>query len=675
MQRNSRETTAGSIETQRNSRETTAEASTPRPRPTTRAVAFGNLSSPPQKMPEEATRGRNLRKTTAGASKCNGIRAKTQREHRNATEFARNHSGSVETKAPSHTARRCGRQPKWPPQERPEEATRGRTSRQTTGGASKCNGIRTKPQRQHRNAMQFTRNHSGSVETKDPSHRARRCGWQPKWPSQKSNLSGPPRRGLKRPREAGIRTKPQREHRNATEFARNHSGSIETQRNSRETTARASKPRTRCTARTVAVGNLSRPPRRRLKRPREAGICAKPQREHRNATEFAGDHSGSIETQRNSRETTAGASKPRPRLTAHAVAVGNLSGPPRRGLKRPREAGIRAKPQGEHRNATEFARNHSGSIETQRNSRETTAGASKPRPRPTAARAVAVSNQFLYSERKNPIAQALFGEKRKRKRESKRKRKRTRKRTRKIKKKKEKDKEKEIEKEKERKKEKEQEKEQEQEQEQEQEKENKRTREQENKRTREQENKRAREQENKRTRDKRTREQENKRTREQETKKTRTQEHKNTRTQEHRNKKRKRKSPPTPPVEFWVSQNNKTMFLIGNTTTLPFTGRLATLVRFAETLRGWRASITQQESDLRCVLKQVKPRPWHLLRKSDLFPASSKHSSFLTPTLLKRGQIQPKVKNHPLALLNRSNPPPSPFKKTRSPTPIPSKQG
>ena len=59
----------------------------------------------------------------------------------------------------------------------------------------------------------------------------------------------------------------------------------------------------------------------------------------------------------------------------------------------------------------------------QRNSRETTAGASKrnairakpqrerrnqgPVPPP---RAVAVSNQFLYSERKNPIVQALFGE-------------------------------------------------------------------------------------------------------------------------------------------------------------------------------------------------------------------------------------------------------------------------
>ena len=124
--------------------------------------------------------------------------------------------------------------------------------------------------------------------------------------------------------------------------------------------------------------------------------------------------------QRNSRETTAGASKRkkarakpqrerRNQGPARAVAVGNLSGFPRRGLKRPREAGICAKPQGERRNATEFARNHSRSIETQRN-RETTAGASKPRPRPTAVRAVAVSNHFLYSERKNPIVQALFGE-------------------------------------------------------------------------------------------------------------------------------------------------------------------------------------------------------------------------------------------------------------------------
>ena len=89
------------------------------------------------------------------------------------------------------------------------------------------------------------------------------------------------------------------------------------------------------------------------------------------------NHSGSIETQRNScettagaskrnriRETTAGASKRRPRPTACAVAARNLSGPPaeeaRAGQKRP-----------------ESARNHSGSIETQRNSRETTAGASK----------------------------------------------------------------------------------------------------------------------------------------------------------------------------------------------------------------------------------------------------------------------------------------------------------
>ena len=103
MQRNSR----GSIETQRNSRETTAGTSKPRPRPTARAVAVGNLSGPPQKRPEEATRGRNSRETTWGASKCNGIRAKPQREHRNATEFARNHSGSIETKAPSHRRARA----------------------------------------------------------------------------------------------------------------------------------------------------------------------------------------------------------------------------------------------------------------------------------------------------------------------------------------------------------------------------------------------------------------------------------------------------------------------------------------------------------------------------------------------------------------------------------------
>ena len=282
--RNSRETTqrehrnatefarshSGSIETQRNSRESTAGASKPRPRPTARRCGQQPNKWPAQKRPEEATRGRNSRETTAGASKCNGIRAKPQRQHRNATEFARNHSGSiemqrnsrettagaskrngirakpqrerrnqgpvpprvplrsatykwppekrpeeatrqagirvemqrtsrettvgaskrngiprnhsgsVETKAPSHRARRCGRQPKWPPQKRLEEATRGRNSRETTGGASKCNGIRAKPQREHRNATEFARNHSGSVETKAPSHRrARRCGQQP----------------------------------------------------------------------------------------------------------------------------------------------------------------------------------------------------------------------------------------------------------------------------------------------------------------------------------------------------------------------------------------------------------------------------------------------------------------------------------------------------------------
>ena len=127
---------------------------------TARTVAVGNL-----RRPREA-----------------GIRAKPQREHRNATEFRRNHSGSVETKTSSHRcARRCRRQPKSPPpQKRPEEATRGRNSRETTAGASKCNGICAKPQREHRNATEFARNHSGSVETKAPSHRrARRCGQRP----------------------------------------------------------------------------------------------------------------------------------------------------------------------------------------------------------------------------------------------------------------------------------------------------------------------------------------------------------------------------------------------------------------------------------------------------------------------------------------------------------------
>ena len=250
-----------------------------------------------------------------------------------------------------------------------------------TAGASKCNRFRTKPQREHRNATETARNHSGSVESKAPPHRVRRCGRQPQRPF---------RRGLKKLREAGIRA--------------NRSGSIETQRNSRKTTAGASKPRPRPTARAVAVSNLKWPPQRseeatRGRNSRETtagaskcnGIRAKPQLEHRNATEFARNHSGSVETKdpshrarrcgrpqkrpeeatrgRNSRETTAGASKCN---------------------------GIRAKPQWQHRNATEFARNHSGSVEA--------------KARPTAARAVAVSNQFLYSERKNPIVQALFGE-------------------------------------------------------------------------------------------------------------------------------------------------------------------------------------------------------------------------------------------------------------------------
>ena len=93
----------------------------------------------------------------------------------------------------------------------------------------------------------------------------------------------------------------QREHRNATELARNHSATEFARNHSGSVEFKAPSHR--------AVGNLSGP-RKGLKRPREAGIRAKPQREHRNATEFAC-------------ETTAGASK---------------------------RNGIRAKPQRERRN-------------------------------------------------------------------------------------------------------------------------------------------------------------------------------------------------------------------------------------------------------------------------------------------------------------------------------------
>ena len=196
--------------------------------------------------------------------------------------------------------RRCGRQPKWPPQKRPEEATRGRSSRETTAG------IETQ-----RNSCETT----ASVETQAPPHRVRRCGPQPKWPppeeaqrSQKIRKQalgifvcvcvtlGLGKSGKATVQEAGIRAKPQWERRNATEFVRNHSGSIETHWNSCETTAGASKQRPRPTACAVAAGNLSGPP---LKRPEEAtrgrnsretaegaskrnGIRATPQRERRN---------------------------------------------------------------------------------------------------------------------------------------------------------------------------------------------------------------------------------------------------------------------------------------------------------------------------------------------------------------------------------------------------------
>ena len=52
----------------------------------------------------------------------------------------------------------------------------------------------------------------------------------------------------------------------------------------------------------------------------------------------------------------------------------------------------------------------------------------------------------------------------------------------------------------------------------------------------------------------------------------------------------------------------KQCFLIREHNDSAVRGQLATLVRFVKTLRGWRASTTQQESDLRYVLKQVKPR-------------------------------------------------------------------
>ena len=192
MQRNSRETTAAA--SKRNGIHVKPHREHRNQGPVSPRAPLRSVT--PQKRPEEATRGRNSRETTAGASKCNRIRAlpSAQRQHRNATEFTRNHSGSVETKAPSHRAPRCGRQPKWPPQKRnscettagaskpkprptaravavgnlsvpekrSEEATRGRNSRETTAGASKCKGIRARPQREHRNATEFTRNHSGS---------------------------------------------------------------------------------------------------------------------------------------------------------------------------------------------------------------------------------------------------------------------------------------------------------------------------------------------------------------------------------------------------------------------------------------------------------------------------------------------------------------------------------
>ena len=142
-----------------------------RPRPTACTVAARNLTKgsleEAQKRLEHARRGQNSRETTAGASKRNGIRAKPQRDRRNATECPRNHSGSVETKAPPHRAGPSFgiRAKPAPPcrrgQKKPEQARRGRNSRETTAGGSKRNGItvgalkrkgiRAKPQRERRN--------------------------------------------------------------------------------------------------------------------------------------------------------------------------------------------------------------------------------------------------------------------------------------------------------------------------------------------------------------------------------------------------------------------------------------------------------------------------------------------------------------------------------------------
>ena len=270
--------------------------------------------------------------------------------------------------------RRCGPQPK----RRPEFARNHSGSVETQRNSREaCSGER-------RNATQFARIHRGSVETKAPSHRVRCCGPQPKRPPQK------------RPEEARTRQK------RPEVFVRNHSGSIETQRNSRETTERERRNATefaRNHSESVETNRVRRcgpqPKRPPQEKPEEARVRAKPQRERRNAREFARNQSGSVETK------------------APPLAPLRPKRPPqerRRGQSKPEEAGIRAKSQRERRNAREFGRNHSGSIETQGNSRETTAGASKRRSRPTAACAVAARYQFLYSERKNPIVQALFGE-------------------------------------------------------------------------------------------------------------------------------------------------------------------------------------------------------------------------------------------------------------------------
>ena len=116
----------------------------------------------------------------------------------------------------------------------------------------------------------------------------------------------------------------------------------------------------------------------------------------------------------------------------------------------------------------------------------------------------------------------------------------------------------------------------------------------------------------------------------------------------------------------------KQCFLMRKHNDSAFRGQLA-LVRFAKTLRGWRASTTQQESDLRCVLKQVKPRQelGLLALAVEIKPPPSLFKTVqppLTPTLSKRshpthGQTRPSPpESHPQRLQKHGQTHPSPVK-------------